>query len=240
MILSTVSLNTVTSAPSLIEDIDFLVGTNATTYPLADKLRNVNAYNYEVVTEILKAQSNWEFDDTNATDFPIATRNLVASQKDYGLPGGFLKLIRVEVKDSAGNFQKLSQFDETQVAQALSEFHANDGMPVGYREIGDSIELYPSPSASDTTLTAGLKCYYQRSLDEFTNADSSASPGFAAPFHRILSVGAAYEYAVVNQMAIARDLKLKLEELKANLRQFYSSRNREVRSKLQAIVRNYE
>ncbi len=109
MILSTNSLASVTAKPSLIEDIDFLVGSNSTSFPVADKLRIINKANYDVTTDILRYQSNWEFDDTNETDFPIATTNLVASQKDYALPTTLVKLVRVEVKDSAGNFQKLQQ-----------------------------------------------------------------------------------------------------------------------------------
>lgn len=240
MILSTNSLASVTAKPSLIEDIDFLVGSNSTSFPVADKLRIINKANYDVTTDILRYQSNWEFDDTNETDFPIATTNLVASQKDYSLPTTLVKLVRVEVKDAGGNFQKVQQFDETQVSQALTEFNKTDGLPLYYREIGNSIELYPSPSASDTTLTAGLKCYYQRVIQDFTTSDASVEPGFAKQFHPILSYSAAYEYALINQLPVMPVLKAKLDELRAGLREYYSSRNREVRPKLQAKIRNYD
>lgn len=240
MILSTDSISSITAKPSIFEDIDFLVGTNSISYPLADKLRVVNKINYDVTSDILRYQSNWEFDDTNNTDFPIATTNLIASQQDYALPTSLVKLVRVEVKDANGNFRRVHQFDETQVDQALTEFNATDGMPQYYREIGNSIELYPSPSASATTLTSGLKCYYQRVITDFTTSDAAVEPGFAPQFHPILSYGAAYEYAFINQLRIADRLKLKLDELRAELREYYSSRNREVRSALKIKQRNYE
>lgn len=240
MILSSNSLASVTAKPSLIEDIDFLVGTNSTSFPIADKLRIINKLNYDVTSDILRYQSNWEFDDSNETDFPIATRNLVASQKDYSLPTSLVKLVRVEVKDSGGNFQRVNQFDETQVSQALSEFQKTDGLPLYYREIGNSIELYPSPSSSATTLTSGLKCYYQRVIQDFTTSDASVEPGFSKQFHPILSYGTAYEYAYINKMDIAPALKLRLDELREGLRQYYSSKNREVRPALKVKIRNYE
>lgn len=223
-----------------MEDIDFLVGTNSTSFKPEDKLRIINKINYDVTSDILRYESNWEFDDTNKTDFPIATRNLVASQKDYSLPTELVKLVRVEVMDSGGNFQKVQQFDETQVSQALSEFNETAGLPLYYREIGNSIELYPAPSSSSTTLTAGLKCYYQRVITDFTTSDASVEPGFSKQFHPILSYGTAYEYAYINQMDIAPVIKARLDELREGLRQYYSSRNREVKPTLKVKIRNYE
>lgn len=240
MILSSSSLASITAKPSIIEDIDFLVGSSEASFPIADKLRIINKANYDVTTDILRFQSNWEFDDTNETDFPIATTNLIASQKDYSLPTTMVKLLRVEVKDSSGNFQKLQQFDETQIDVALTEFNKSDGLPRYYREIGNSIELYPSPSSNEATLTNGLKCYYQRVIQDFTTSDASVEPGFAKQFHPILSYSAAYEYALINQLPNVLVLKAKLDELRAGLREYYSSRNREVRPKLQVKLRNYE
>lgn len=240
MILSSSSLSAVTTAPSIFEDIDFLAGTSSVSYPFADKLRNVNLRYNDVVSDILKAQSNWEFDDTNTTDYPIATTTLVAGQLDYALPSSFLKLLRVEVKDSAGNFQRVYQFDETQVSQALSEFDKTNGLPIWYRELANSIELYPQADASSVTLTNGLRCYFQRNITEFTTSDASVTPGFAQPFHRILSIGAAYDYAFAKQLPVANALKVKLDEMRLALMQYYSSRNREVRPKLQTRIRNYD
>lgn len=243
MILSSVNLSATTAKPSIIEDIDFLLGTDSTQYSLADKLRNINMNFYDVVTDIIRYNSNWEWDDTNKTDFPIGTATLVASQRDYGLPSNFLKLLRVEVKDSAGNYQKVTQIDEQQIGVGLTEFMKGDGLPLYYREVGNSIELYPSAAATSTTLTAGLKVYYTRTQTEFTNADAAVSPGFAANFHRVLSLGAAYDYASVKMTSnptLINSLKGRLDKMKEDIKQFYSSRNREVRPKLIPKRKNYD
>ena len=110
MQLSTATLTGVTTAHSIVEDIDFLVKTNSTSFPLAQKLRIINKMNYDITTDILRYQSNWEFDDTNKTDFPIATTTLIDGQQDYSLPPTMVKLLRVEVKDSGGNYQKLERW----------------------------------------------------------------------------------------------------------------------------------
>lgn len=243
MILSSVNLSTTTAKPSLIEDIDFLVGTDSTSYPLADKLRNINLNFYDVVTDIIRYNSNWEWDDTNKTDYPIGTTTLVASQRDYTLPSNFLKLLRVEVLDSAGNYQKVQEFDEQQIGVGLTEFMKSDGLPLYYREVGNSIELYPAASATSTTLAAGLKVYYTRTQTEFTNADAAVSPGFSANFHRILSLGAAYDFAstkLTNNPGLVNSLRGRLDKMREDVKEYYSSRNREVKPKLSARVKNYD
>lgn len=240
MILSSVNLSATTAKPSIIEDIDFLVGTDSTQFPLADKLRLINAHYYNTVSDILEADGNWEFDDTNKTDFPIGTATLVNNQRDYSLPSGIVKLIRVEVLDNGGNYQKLTEFDESETDEALNEVFSTNGLPTHYRTIGNSIELYPKPATGSVTMAAGLKVYYQRTMTEFTTSDASTSPGFDARFHRILSLGAAYDYAYVRGLVVAPKLKEQLEELRIKLKSAYASRNKEVKIGLKAKVRNYE
>lgn len=198
---------------------------------------------YDVVTDIIRFNSNWEWDDTNKTDYPIGTTTLVASQRDYSLPTNFLKLLRVEVKDSAGNYQVVHQFDEQQVPVGLSEFNKTDGLPLYYREIGNSIELYPAASATSTTLTAGLKVYYTRTQTEFTNADASVSPGFAPQFHRVLSLMSAFDYASTKMTSnpnLITSLKTRIDKMREDIKEYYSSRNREVKPSIRRKQRNYD
>ena len=78
----------------LVEEIDFLLGTDATDYPTAQKTRNINRWFDRVISLILQADAKWEWDDTNYTDLPIATASLVANQQDYSISGTeFLKIL---------------------------------------------------------------------------------------------------------------------------------------------------
>jgi hypothetical protein len=239
MILSSQTLTGVTTKQSLIEDIDFLVGTDSNSYPLADKLRNINSHYGDVVALILEANDRWEWDDANRTDFPIGTCNLVANQQDYDLTGlsGLLKILRVEVADSSGTFSKLQPVDETQIGTAMSQFQSTAGTPQFYRETSNSVELYPKPSYNSVN---GLKIYYQRSMSEFTTTSASSVPGFALPFHRILSLGASYDYAMANGKGNANQLFQRMELQKENLKNYYANRNKDVRPMLKPRVSNYE
>lgn len=230
----------------MVEDIDFLVGTDSTSYPTAQKTRNINQWYYKVISWILAAENTWEWDDSNYSDFPIGLTTMTASQEDYTLPqavstgtcGGAsastsnpsttLKILGVSVKDAGGNWHKLRRIDESQARDVdLEEAFKTAGMPLYYKELGNSIKLFPAPSNASTTLSCGLKIYFQRTMDEFTAADTTQQPGFAATFHRILSLGAAYDYALAKGLEQIKSLRIEISEMKDDLQKFYGDRNKD-------------
>lgn len=221
------------TSQGLCEDIDFLLGTSSSDYSLADKTRNINGWYDHVVNLILSVDGSWEWDDENFTSTrPIATTSLVASQQDYSLAGeGILKIVRVECKDSSGNWSQLEPFSQDQKRGiALPEFLETAGNPQYYDISYNSLFLYPKPNYS---LSAALKIYYQRDFSHFIATDTTKAPGFNPTYHRILSYGAALDYATANTMpnkiTMCRDGIAKLE---AELIEGYSSRNRDSKNRL--------
>ena len=218
----------------LCEDIDFLVNSDSNSYPLTDKCRNINKAYDEVVSLILQADGRWEFDDTNATDLPIATTNLVVNQQDYSLDTTFLIISRVEVKDQAGTWRALkpiSQQDVVRDGSSLTQFLSNPGIPQYYDKTANSVFLYPSPIYSQD---ASLKVFYQRNISYFVPTDTTKTPGFNTQFHQILSVSAALDYATSKNLPqglphgrIPTALTTKLENLKMNLQNYYSRKSKD-------------
>lgn len=71
---------------------------------------------------------------------------------------------------------------------------------------------------------------FSREVDPFTAADTTQEPGFAEPFHRILSLGAAYDWLIVNDTSTKADRILnQYEQLRMELREFYATRNKDTR-----------
>ncbi len=223
-----------TTKQGIVPDTYFLLfgdsGDHTTDYPLADIARNVNRWYDKVVTKILQADYRWEWDDTNKTDLPIANIDLVANQEDYGITAAtFLKVSRVDCKDSAGNGINLQQFFHTQLkGTALSEYQKTAGIPRFYRLQASSIFLYPKP---DYAYTKGLRIFYQRNVDYFVSTATTKVPGFAEMFHRILSLGAAYEYALINGLTAKMSLfRNEIAVMENDIVDFYSSRNHDKQS----------
>ena len=226
----------------LISDIGFiLTGSYGGTsdYHINDQTRNINRWYDRAISLILQADGKWEWDDTNQTDLPIATTSLVANQKDYAISGAtFLKVLKVECKDSTGNWRALDQIDTTQRKRTLlDDPDETAGSPTQFDLRYNSIFLFPKPSYASS---AGLKVYYQRVCDYFVVGDTTQEPGFAAPYHRLLSYGAALDYALSQNMSgkIAT-CSGEIAKLEFGLVEHYSSRNKDFRNRLSLAKEDY-
>lgn len=214
----------------IVQDIDFLLfgsSTATSPYPIADKVRNVNRRFDEITSLLLEADGRWKWDDTNNAAQPATTINLSDGVTASAIPDTtYLTVNRMEVKNSNGDYKLITPIHEKDIKEGLTEFMETAGMPLYYEKVGGFVNLYPKPSASYVTLTAGLKVYYQRSPSYFAAADTTKVPGFAAPFHRLLSIGAALDYAITNGMTTKVNiLTTMLEKLENKLVSFYSSRS---------------
>lgn len=213
----------------LDSDVDFLCGSTSATYSPTNKRRNQNIAYRDVARIIWESDGGWNFDDKNATTLPEATTTLVHNQNDYSLPSTALRVERIEVLDSDGNYRKLNPLDKQQVDTGLDEIYGgNAGLPLKYELVGESILLYPTPHSAHVTETAGLKIYLNRDVTDLAVTATTTQPGFASPFHRILSYAAAIDFTQDNQQ---REFWLmQKERLEQALRTFYSKRGQEIRT----------
>lgn len=219
------------------------IGVNDTiTYPNSDIARNSNNWYRKAVNLIWENVGDWEYDDTSASTLPIATTDLVASQADYELPSGAQMVERVEVMDSSGDYVLLKPITKEMVTdEAMTEKFKTDGLPEYYDIVGRSVVLYPSPSATETTLTAGLKIYVSRDITEFNSTTTTREPGFANNFHRILSLGSALDKAIaVGMFDKVETFQGQIKEITKEMEEFYSRRHeRDFRIKIKPSTENF-
>ncbi len=216
-----------TNRDSLYDDIDFLCGSTSATYPILDKRRNIyNAYN-DVCRQIWEVAYGWQYDDSNRTELPIATTDLVDSQQDYSLPTDAQRIERVDIKDGSGSWIKLRPIDTRDITLSIEDFHGTAGLPQYYDMIGRSIYLYPAPSSAYCTLASGMQIILSRDVSAFASA-SVGEPGFARPFHRVLSISAALDFTEDSQNR-ARLLEMK-NRIEKGMIKFYSKRMEEYRT----------
>lgn len=215
----------------LASEINVLCGLDnddTTEYPLADKVRRLNGALEEVVAEIINADGDWQFDDTNHTDLPVGTINLVASQQSYTFMDEFLSLEQVRVKNADGFFQVLKPIDPKEFKpNPVEEYFQDTGLPTHYDKIGDTILLYPSPTAATTTLTAGLKVNFKRTIDYFTTSDTTQKPGIPTTHHILLAYMAAIPYCLLYRPNVVRSYEQKVAGMKDSLLELYARREKE-------------
>lgn len=229
-----------TDKQGLWQDAQFLAGVDSNAFPVVDFTRMANRWLHRAATEIWKYSDDWEYDDANNTGFPIATTAMVNSQPDYSLPAGAFAISRVEVMDSAGNWKRVEPVDDKQVNIALDEFMETDGLPRFYRMVRNSVVLYPAPATASVTLTAGLKIYFAREASEFAKTDTTKEPGFAEQFHRICSIGPAMDFCIAKSKGNPQGLKVMLDELFMQMRDFYSMRHQEPRPAIRVKRENLD
>lgn len=227
------------SSAGILDDIDWICGTDSTSYPTADKVRNLNRHYNKAVIDILKTEGRLQFDDSaNLGNLPEYTFDLVNAQVQYSLPTNLLKLWAIEIKDNGGNWLRLTEIDmnDPEMARTITDFQKTAGVPRYYELRGENVYIFPAGATGSVTTTAGGKMLFAREVDPFTTADTTQEPGFAEPFHRILSLGASYDWLVINDTQQKSQAILgQYEQLRAELRQFYSTRNEDVKEALKPV-----
>ena len=170
-------------------EIDSLCDSDTTSYPLAVKLRRVNVAYEKVIGRIIAQDGEWEFDDTNFTDFPRGVDDLVASQNDYSFDTSHLMIESVEVMDTNGDYYFLRPASKSDYSVPLDVYYKTDGKPEVYDKDGGSVLIYPAPATGSVTTTDGIRVNFRRTASIFTSAEVTTGtkvPGFASPYHMIL------------------------------------------------------
>ena len=252
----------------IIQEEEFLTGLgdagiSGNTSLLKHFTRLNNARYYQIVSMILASQDEWQFDDSNLSNYPTATRPLVATRRDYyfgtalwaliGREGGAaasvaaikpLKIMRVDITYDGTNYYKAEPFDQNETGLGLGNDNLTDGRfakNAPYYDIRDnSLWLYPMASASDVTNGGLIRITFSRELDEFTTADTTQEPGFDETFHKMLPVGASLDFAVAKGLANKNDLAAIYQDYEVRLKQYYGSKQEDRNYVLKPAYINYE
>lgn len=212
----------------IVQQVRSLLRVDSTHYPTWKIVNSVNSWLDTVTGYAIGADRHFQWDDTNHTKLPIGTTNIVANQSDYSFltdeqGNAILTLLRIDVKDSGGDWHKLSTLDESEVSVALDEYESTTGTPQYYDKIADNIvRLYPTPSAN---VTSGLKFYFQRAGSYFAATDTTKQPGVAPLLHRGFVIAAAYDGAIELGLQNTNALLIERQREEEKMRMYFSIRN---------------
>ena len=216
----------------ILDLIDDNCKSNSTSYPVADKTRDINLALDEVFSTIFEVGGTWQFDDSNHTDYAIITTNLVSGQRDYTFTTDeqgnlVLEVLKVFVADEQGNFREVTPVDVPAGSAPSNHYDGlnTGGQPNTYDKLGNGILLDPIPNYNRTK---GLKVYISREGSYFTTADTTKKAGFAGIFHEYLALRPSYQYARTNRLDNKNDLKIDMMEMKNAIREYYKAREKDV------------
>jgi hypothetical protein len=212
----------------IVELIDETLKTDAVSYPIAAKVRDINLALDRALQIIFQSAGTWNFDDSNHTTHPIISTDLIAGQRDYSFVTDqegslILDFYKVFAADQNGHFYELKLRD-VQSESANDSYSGNSipviaddiqgftsgvntpGSPSQYDMTGNSIFIDPVSSYNMRLVqegVAGLKAYINRESTYFNVGDTSKKPGIAGIFHEYLALRPAWKYAQRNNNPVA-------------------------------------
>ena len=192
---------------------------------------NVNETLYELTTDIMLLQDDFDWDDPYKTDYPIATTPLVADQRDYQFDSiSFLKLKRVDITYDGTNWYRATPFDSASYFDkpgfgddTLVDANFEKTAPM-YDPKSAGFWLYPRASAADVAAGAKARIEYSRAFDEFTYGDTTKEPPIDRNFHDLIAIGAALKWPGIPDKQYQKLAPLYTAG-RANLVLHYSKRN---------------
>lgn len=218
--------------------IDFLADSTDTSYTVAQKVLNINAFYEELIGKIISADGSWQWDDTNQTTEPVGTGTLVEGQQRYSFTSEYLDIEMIEVLNQNGTqYQKIFPLDKAELGDLSPEQYfgtdssgnPSKGQVLYYDKVGDTIYLYRAPAAANHTLASGLRVWFKRTADLFTTSDTTQEPGLPSPYHSILAYGAAIPYCAKFKKDRVPLYQAKVNQMTEDLLKFYSRREKDTK-----------
>lgn len=215
-----------------------------------DKLKeftaDCNLAHDELLARGFKKGGTWQLDDSNHTDYPFITTNLVSGQRDYTFTTDesgnlILDIMRVMVADSSGLFREIYPVDQqtsnsNQVnTDTLINGQNSTGTPTRYDKTGNGIFLDLIPNYSYTN---GLKVFINREGSYFAYTDTTKKPGVPGNLHAWYFIKPAYDYARRNGLAVYNRLALEVQKLELEIDKTFGMREKDVKRRLLANVEN--
>lgn len=194
------SFSSPTDNQGIVEQTRAFMRVDSNQWPIAKIVASVNNYLDLVTGYAIGADRRFQWDNTNQTKLPIGTTNLVANQANYSFltdeqGNQIVTLTRIDIQDPNGVWRQLQLIDQTDITGfGLDSTLATPTLPMYYDKIADNIiRLYPAPA---TSVTAGLKFYFQRTSPYFTATSTTTTTGFSALIDRGFIMSAALDGAI--------------------------------------------
>lgn len=189
---------------------------DANKWPLLEVVSDINLAVDAFMAIAIPASGTWQLDDSNHTDYPIITTNLILGQRDYsftidGSGNLILDIYRVMVKNPDGIFYDIVPTDQQSkpnwaampvsavnysVGNTMVDGQNRQGNPTHYDKTANGIFLDLIPNYNST---GGLKIFINREAQYFTvptiNIADNTKPGFPGIFHEYFAIASALRYA---------------------------------------------
>ncbi len=223
----------------ILNRITFYTSLDTNAYPNTDRLLAINKWYDNLHSIILESQDEWDFDDSNHSDLPIARTNLTITNS-YALPETIYRLNGIYINYGSG-FIKANPIDLNESGFSEEEIseRANVASPL-YMIIGNTCKIFPTPTQE---VDKGFKVVYERAVEHFTTSDittGTKEPGFDRLFHDYIPLGASLDAGVKFNLINKADLKNLIDETETRIRKYYGRKTKDRKFQFTNFIEDYE
>lgn len=225
-------------------NLDDGVVTSDTTLK-AKAVVDLNETIFDLTTEIMISDDDFQWDDPNRTDYAVATTPLVANQRDYQFDNlSFLSLRRVDVSYDGTTFYRATPWDSSQEFDGIGNDTTVDNRfsrtePV-YDPKAFGFWLYPRATATDVANGGLIRIEFNRAFDVFTTTSADTKePPIDRPWHDLIAMGAAGKYLIRKGDRRAGNLVALYEQGKQKMLSYYGRRNEDAQLLFNPQVDDY-
>lgn len=213
--------NDTTNRTGLVQDCEDICGLGATgitgnTTLFQQFVRFMNDWNLKGTHYALMAFDGHELDDPGYSTLPSGTIT-GTTNRDYALDSSYkmLKVKLLNVSYDGTNYYAATPIDSRDLIDKQQAVKDNDidsnftSTEPKYDLIANGFKLYPKFTSAQ--VTAGAKIYiefFRAPRDFATTGTNDYEPAFELQFHRLVSLGASYEYAKLYKPELVSRLQL--------------------------------
>lgn len=182
----------------------------------------------------------WQLDDTNHSALPEGTAQLTINVSDYSFltdqqGNRITNLTGVSILTN-GKYEPLTLIDKNDPNYDAPNFGSIVGTPTKYDKIADNIiRLDRKPIA---TVASGLLYTFQRTPSYFVAADTTKEPGVSNDLHEGFIIKSAYDAAYTLGLPNLQALGVEMEREEQKLADYFSSRNSDLKGRLNPSKEN--
>lgn len=220
-----------TDQQGIVEQTRNMERVDSNQWPTSRIVASVNNYLDMITGFAIGADKTFQWDDTNHSDLPIGTTDLVANQSNYSFltdqqGNSIVTLTRIDILDPNGVWRQLRAIDQTDLTGiGLDAIFPQAALPMYYDKIADNIiRLYPTPA---TSVTASLKFYFQRTPSYFVATDTTKSPGVSPLLHRGFIIAAALDCALTLGVDNLASLQGEMQKENQKMIRYFADRNQD-------------
>lgn len=201
---------------------------------------------HEYISIAIQASGEWQFDDSNHSDYPIITTDIVSGQKDYSFVTDesgslILDIYKVAVVDANGTFREIESVDQQSLNNNRENYDSfvrgqdESGTPNRYDKTANGIFLDPVPNYD---YTDGLKIWINREPSYFVYTDTTKKPGCPGIHHKWFALLPAIDYTRDNDARRYTRLQVEYGNMKRAISQYFAKRNKDTRHRIISNVTN--